>query len=301
MSIIDFKNVSYTYAYNEYSQGDPTPPALTDISLSIEKGEFVAVLGHNGSGKSTFAKLINALLIPSAGNCFVAGLDTVDPKNIYTVRKLAGMVFQNPDNQIVASIVGEDVAFGPENLGLPSDVIQNRVESALSVVDMLDYIDKPTYALSGGQKQKTAIAGVLAMESDIIILDEPTAMLDPIGRRDVMNTVKKLNREKNITVIFITHYMDEAINASRVIVMKNGRVAVDDTPENVFFDPNKLREYDLLSPGVPDLAYRLRLLGLDLPKGILTIKAMTETLLSLDRIDLKSLAEPSLSEKPTTN
>jgi len=281
--MIQFENVSY-----EYTSNDDTAKALKtvkraikNVSFTVKKGEFISVLGHNGSGKSTLAKLINALLIPTEGRVTVNGYDTALEENLYKVRGAAGMVFQNPDNQIIASIVEEDVAFGPENLGLASDIIAARVKNALANVGLTELSGKPTHLLSGGQKQKLAIAGVLAMESAIIILDEPTAMLDPIGSREVLKTIKALNREKDITVILITHFMDEAILSDRVIVMQDGEIHLDNTPANVFKDPERIKTLGLTMPQIADLNIKLRALGLDLPEGVLTIKEMTDALCRL--------------------
>ena len=216
-------------------------PALKDVDINIKTGEFVAILGRNGSGKSTFAKHINALLTPTSGTLWVKGMDTKDEELIWDIRQKAGMVFQNPDNQIVATIVEEDVAFGPENMGVPSDEIRLRVDSALSTVSMEDFKRDTPSKLSGGQKQRVAIAGVLAMKPDCIVLDEPTAMLDPSGRKEVIDTIKRLNKEEGITIILITHYMDETVDADRIIVMDKGKVAITGTPEEIFDNPKSER------------------------------------------------------------
>lgn len=282
MEIIKLENVSYEYVrLDEEQRVSRRYEALKEINISIKKGEFVAVLGHNGSGKSTLAKLMNALLQPRTGRVIINGFDTTDEENIYKVRKSAGMVFQNPDNQIIASIVGEDVAFGPENLGIEPTIIKERVISSLESVGMLEHIDSSSHFLSGGQKQRIAIAGVLAMEPEIVILDEPTAMLDPVGRRDVIKTVKKLNKEKNITIVLITHFMDEAVSADRVIVMEDGNVVMEDTPAKVFSQVERIRELRLDVPQVSELSYMLRKTGVPLPDGILTIKEMTDALCQL--------------------
>jgi energy-coupling factor transport system ATP-binding protein len=282
MDIITFENVGFEYSrFDEESGQVKRTVALKDVSCAVKKGEFLAVLGHNGSGKSTFAKLINALLLPTAGTVTVNGLNTSDEENVYKARKSAGMVFQNPDNQIIASIVEEDVAFGPENLGMESEVIVQRVAAALETVGMSEYADVPTHVLSGGQKQRLAIAGVLAMEPDIIVMDEPTAMLDPVGRKDVLKTARTLNREKGITVVLITHFMDEAISAGRVMVMENGSIVMDGAPADVFSDPARMKALGLDMPQIADLNFRLRGAGHNLPEGILTIKEMTDALCRL--------------------
>ncbi|MDR1689978.1 MAG: energy-coupling factor transporter ATPase [Clostridiales bacterium] len=282
MEIIKFENVSYEYIRTDEQQRITQRfEAIKQLNLSIEKGEFVAVLGHNGSGKSTLAKLINALIQPKSGTVTVNGFDTSVEENIYKVRKSAGMVFQNPDNQIIASVVGEDVAFGPENLGIKSAEILRRVREALESVGMLKYFDYSPHNLSGGQKQRIAIAGVLAMEPDIIVLDEPTAMLDPLGRRDVLKTVMKLNAEKNITSVLITHFMDEAALAQRIIVMEGGKIAMDGKPAEVFSQVEKMRELRLDVPQITELNYMLKKSGVNMPLGILTVKEMTDELCRL--------------------
>lgn len=234
---------------------------LKDISLSIDKGDFVALLGHNGSGKSTFAKHMNAILLPAAGTMTVDGIDTKDESQRFTLRSHVGMVFQNPDNQIVATIVEEDVAFGPENLGIPPQEIRKRVDDALKAVEMYEYREHAPSQLSGGQKQRVAIAGIIAMRPDCIVLDEPTAMLDPSGRREVMNTIHMLNREYGITIVLITHYMEEAAQANRVVVMDDGKVVLDNTPKEVFSHVETLKKIGLDVPQVTELAYRLQQAG----------------------------------------
>ena len=238
-----------------------SPDILKDISLSIDKGDFVALLGHNGSGKSTFAKHMNAILLPSAGTMTVDGIDTKDESQRFTLRSHVGMVFQNPDNQIVATIVEEDVAFGSENLGIPPQEIRERVDDALKAVEMYDYREHAPSQLSGGQKQRVAIAGIIAMRPDCIVLDEPTAMLDPSGRREVMNTIHMLNREYGITIVLITHYMEEAAQANRVVVMDDGKVVLDNTPKEVFSHVETLKKIGLDVPQVTELAYRLQQAG----------------------------------------
>lgn len=249
------------FHYTDENGERTSPDILKDISLSIDKGDFVALLGHNGSGKSTFAKHMNAILLPSAGTMTVDGIDTKDESQRFTLRSHVGMVFQNPDNQIVATIVEEDVAFGPENLGIPPQEIRERVDDALKAVEMYDYREHAPSQLSGGQKQRVAIAGIIAMRPDCIVLDEPTAMLDPSGRREVMNTIHMLNREYGITIVLITHYMEEAAQANRVIVMDDGKVVLDNTPKEVFSHVETLKKIGLDVPQVTELAYRLQQAG----------------------------------------
>ena len=249
------------FHYTDENGERTSPDILKDISLSIDKGDFVALLGHNGSGKSTFAKHMNAILLPSAGTMTVDGIDTKDESQRFTLRSHVGMVFQNPDNQIVATIVEEDVAFEPENLGIPPQEIRERVDDALKAVEMYDYREHAPSQLSGGQKQRVAIAGIIAMRPDCIVLDEPTAMLDPSGRREVMNTIHMLNREYGITIVLITHYMEEAAQANRVVVMDDGKVVLDNTPKEVFSHVETLKKIGLDVPQVTELAYRLQQAG----------------------------------------
>ena len=249
------------FHYTDENGERTSPEKIKDISLSIDKGDFVALLGHNGSGKSTFAKHMNAILLPSAGTMTVDGIDTKDESQRFTLRSHVGMVFQNPDNQIVATIVEEDVAFGPENLGIPPQEIRERVDDALKAVEMYDYREHAPSQLSGGQKQRVAIAGIIAMRPDCIVLDEPTAMLDPSGRREVMNTIHMLNREYGITIVLITHYMEEAAQANRVVVMDDGKVVLDNTPKEVFSHVETLKKIGLDVPQVTELAYRLQQAG----------------------------------------
>lgn len=244
--------------------------ALSDIDIRIEHGEFVAILGHNGSGKSTLARHLNALLAPTSGVLWVKGMDSKDPKNAWPIRQIAGMVFQNPDNQLVATIVEEDVAFGPENLGVPSGEIRTRVDGALASVGMAKYAEVAPHQLSGGQKQRIAIAGILAMHPDCIVLDEPTAMLDPSGRNEVIETILRLNREAGITVILITHFMEEAARAGRVIVMDKGTVVMDGPPRGIFKEVDKMKALGLDVPSVTALAHELRKKGIPMPEDILT-------------------------------
>ncbi|MDO5560028.1 MAG: energy-coupling factor transporter ATPase [Oscillospiraceae bacterium] len=268
-NIVTAENVRFSYPdiRNELKK---TPEVLKGVSIDIHSGEFTAVLGHNGSGKSTFARLINAILVPSSGTVYVSGMDTKDDENLFAIRQKAGMVFQNPDNQLVATIVEEDVAFGLENLGVEYTEMRKRVDDALKSVNMYEYRNHSPHQLSGGQKQRVAIAGVIAMRPQCIILDEPTAMLDPSGRREVINTIKKLNREYGITVILITHYMEEAAQADRVVVMDNGSVVLDDTPEIVFSNVELLKKLGLDVPQVTELVYELNKAGLNLDKHIIT-------------------------------
>ena len=255
-----------------YTTGEGVAPTVLDgLTLSIRPGEFVAVLGHNGSGKSTLAKHFNAILLPSGGKVYVDGMDTCDEAQLLDIRRQVGMVFQNPDNQIVASVVEEDVAFGPENLGIPSAEIRERVDAALAAVGMADYARHAPHLLSGGQKQRVAIAGVLAMRPECIVLDEPTAMLDPVGRKEVLDTVKRLNTEAGITVVLITHHMDEAAQADRLIVMHDGHVMADDRPEQVFQNVDGLRSLGLEVPEPVALLYELRQNGVDVSLTALTV------------------------------
>ncbi len=268
-SRIELKDVSFTY--------DEAPsPALSHVSASVQPGEFVAVLGHNGSGKSTLAKLINALYIPTEGNVVVCGYNTKEEKVVWDIRRRAGMIFQNPDNQIVATVVKEDVAFGLENLGVARDEMIPRIEQALSAVRMSKYADSAPHTLSGGQKQRVAIAGILAMEPSVIIADEATAMLDPSGRREVLDTVRMLNRTKNITVLWITHFMEEAALADRVLVITDGEIRLQGTPAEVFDRVEEMQEMHLDVPPMTALANSLRQNGMPLPAGILTVDDMVQ-------------------------
>ncbi len=255
--------------------------ALDEVNLDVKEGEFVAVLGHNGSGKSTLAKHLNVLLKPSGGTLWVNGKDTEDADNLWDIRQSTGMVFQNPDNQIIASVVEEDVAFGPENIGVPTTEIWKRVEKGLKSVGMIQYREHSPNRLSGGQKQRVAIAGVMAMEPKCIVLDEPTAMLDPNGRREVLEAVGQLNKEKGVTVILITHYMEEVIRADRVYVMDNGKVVMQGTPRAIFSQVDTLKSYRLDVPQITLLAYELRNAGVPVPEGILTRQELVEALCRL--------------------
>lgn len=265
--IISIKNLCFDYADEDR---DRTIQVLKNISLDINRGEFVAVLGHNGSGKSTLAKHLNAIHIGTSGSVIVDGLNTADEDNLFEIRRRVGMVFQNPDNQMVANIVEEDVAFAPENLGVPREEIRKRVDNALAEVNMSKFAKHAPHMLSGGQKQRVAIAGVLAMEPDILVLDEPTAMLDPIGRREIMDTVKRLNRERNMTVVLITHYMEEAVEAQRVIIIDDGSIEFDGKPNEIFPQVERMRKLGLDTPQATELVYKLRKNGFDIKGEILT-------------------------------
>lgn len=264
--MISVEHLRFSYP----SPGEPPHLVLDDIDLEIQKGAFVALLGHNGSGKSTLAKHFNAILLPEGGRVLVAGMDTADEEKLYHIRRLVGMVLQNPDNQLVSTIVEEDVAFGPENLGIPPAEIRQRVDRALKTVGMYEYRLHSPHKLSGGQKQRVAIAGIIAMEPECIVLDEPTAMLDPKGRKEVLDTISRLNREQGITIVLITHYMDEAAAADRVVVMESGRILLDGTPREVFSHVDKLRQVGLDVPQPTELCYELRKHGIPLPEGVLT-------------------------------
>ena len=269
-----------------YGTGENQVKALDDVSLCVEKGEFVALLGHNGCGKSTLAKHFNAMLLPTSGKVFVDGMDTAEEALKYEIRRRVGLVLQNPDNQLVASIVEEDVAFGPENLGVPPKEIRQRVDDALKAVEMYDYRLAAPYKLSGGQKQRVAIAGIIAMQPECIVLDEPTAMLDPRGRTEVLDTIHKLNRELGITIVLITHYMDEAVTADRVVVMDSGRILTEGTPKEVFSNVELLKQHHLDVPQATELCYRLRACGCQVPLGILDAEecvGILEKLLEAER------------------
>ncbi len=268
MSFIDIDNVTFTYTTEDDNGNVEKNEVLHGLSLSIDKGEFVAVLGHNGSGKSTLAKLLNAINLPDSGKVTVSGMDTADEDKLFDIRSNVGMVFQNPDNQIVATIVEEDVAFALENVGVEPSEIRRRVDEALKTVGMYDYREHSPSKLSGGQKQRVAIAGVLAMKPDCIVLDEPTAMLDPIGRREIMSTITELNKT-GVTIVLITHYMDEAAKAKRVVVMDNGNIIMDDCPKKVFSQVEKLKSLGLDVPQVTELTHELIKCGVNLPEDII--------------------------------
>ncbi|MGF7186115.1 energy-coupling factor transport system ATP-binding protein [Desulfitispora alkaliphila] len=268
--LIQLNNVKYRYNQENW--------ALDGINLDINRGEFIAVLGANGSGKSTLGKHMNALLLPTQGQVIVDGISSHDQDSLWEIREKVGMVFQNPDNQIVATVVEEDVAFGLENLGLEPTIIRERVEEALSLVDMIEYRDRGPHFLSGGQKQRIAIAGIIAMKPKCIVLDEPTAMLDPVGRTEVMSTVKKLNQEEQMTVVHITHFMEEALMADRVVVMDRGRIVMGGRPREVFSQVDKVRSYGLDVPPIAELSQYLKGKGVTLPEGLMTVEELVEAL-----------------------
>jgi energy-coupling factor transporter ATPase len=282
MPIIQSVQLFYEYTLSGEGETLDARRAIDKISLDIEKGSFVVIAGQNGSGKSTFAKHINGILVPKEGKMYVYDRDTSEDHNILEIRKKVGMVFQNPDNQIIGTIVEEDVAFGPENLGVAPEEIRSRVKESLRAVGMSNHSRKSPGTLSGGQKQRVSIAGILAMKSDCIVLDEPTAMLDPQGRREVLEVLKTLNREEGITVILITHHMEEAISADRVIVVADGRVVLDDTPGRIFAQVETLKDLGLDVPQVTELAYELRKEGLALQPGILTADELADALCQLN-------------------
>ena len=266
------------YKYDESGHVETTYRALEDVNLDVAPGQFIAVLGHNGSGKSTLAKHINALLYPTEGALWLDGMNTTTEEEVWKIRQKAGMVFQNPDNQIIGTVVEEDVGFGPENMGVPTEEIWMRVNRSLEAVGMTAYRSHSPNKLSGGQKQRVAIAGIMAMEPKCIILDEPTAMLDPNGRKEVLRAVKELNEKKNITVVLITHYMEEVIHADRVFVMDHGKVVMEGTPREIFSQVEKLKSYRLDVPQVTLLAHELKQAGLSLPDGILTKEELVNAL-----------------------
>ena len=270
--MIETKNLSFIYREEDMESGEiKEEKVLKDINIEIEKGSFTAVLGHNGSGKSTLAKHFNAILLPSGGKVYVKGMDTADENNIFNIRQSAGMVFQNPDNQMVAALVEDEVAFAPENLGVEPKEIRRRVDECLEIVNMTKYAQSSPSKLSGGQKQRVAIASVLAMNPEILILAEPTAMLDPKGRSEVIKTIKMLNEEKDITVVLITHYMDEAAQADRTVVIDDGEIVLDGTPKEVFKNVEKLKSLGLDVPQVTELAYELRKMGIEISDDVLTV------------------------------
>ena len=286
MGIIKAKQLVHEYIRrDEEGNVESIQTALDHVDLDVKQGDFIAILGHNGSGKSTLAKHMNALLAPSEGSLFVDGMDVSKEENVIPVRKTAGMVFQNPDNQIIASVVEEDVGFGPENIGVPTDEIWQRVEESLKAVGMLKYRHHSPNKLSGGQKQLVAIAGVVAMEPKCIVLDEPTAMLDPNGRADVIRTAHELNQKKGVTIILITHYMEEVVGADKVIVMDKGKVVMQGTPREIFSQVGKLKEYRLDVPQITILADLLRQSGLDIPLGVLTREELVGHILRIAQID----------------
>lgn len=272
MGIVNIKNLIHDYKVEE----DETEcvRAINDVTMDMEEGQFIAILGHNGSGKSSLAKHINALLMPTEGTIWVDGIDTKDNQRLWDIRQTAGMVFQNPDDQIVATMVEEDVAFGPENMSVSTAEIWRRVDRALGAVEMTRFRHKSPLKLSGGQKQRVAIAGIIAMEPKCIVLDEPTAMLDPVGRKEVLKTLHQLNKEKNITIILITHHMNEALNADKIFVMDRGKLVMQGTPKEIFSDVEKIKSYGLEVPQVTELGYMLKKSGLDMEDGILTVEEL---------------------------
>ena len=273
--MIEIKNLVYEYPATE----DKTKQAIKGINMKIMPGEFVVILGHNGSGKSTLAKHLNAIFTPTSGDVLINGMNTKDENKLWDIRKTAGMVFQNPDNQIVATVVEEDVAFGPENIGLPKEEIRHRVDTALKSVDMTEYKKKSPANLSGGQKQRVAIAGIIAMKPECIILDEPTAMLDPIGRKEVMDTVTYLNKKDGITLVHITHYMEEAVNADRIIVMDEGEIVMEGEPRKIFQKVEELKKIGLDVPPMTELAYKIHLKDPSFPTDILTVEEISAALI----------------------
>lgn len=283
MEMIQTEKLVYEYEKRD-EEGNVigTSRAIDEVDIEAKEGQFIAILGHNGSGKSTLAKHLNAILMPTEGSVWVNGKNTSNPDELWNVRQSAGMVFQNPDNQIIGTVVEEDVGFGPENLGVPTDEIWTRVEESLKAVGMLEYRHHSPNKLSGGQKQRVAIAGVVAMEPKCIVLDEPTAMLDPVGRKEVLKTVQKLRKEKHVTVILITHYMEEVIDADQIYVMDHGHVVMQGTPKKIFSQVDKLKEYRLDVPQVTLLADTLRKQGVDIPEGILRKEELVEALCRLN-------------------
>ena len=282
MAIIETKELEFDYVTrDEEAKVTEVDRAIDGVSLQIEAGSFVAILGHNGSGKSTLAKTLNGILLPSGGTVLISGMDTADDANLLNIRREVGMVFQNPDNQIIANLVEDDVGFGPENLGVPTEEIWQRVDAALKAVGMTAFRLKSPNHLSGGQKQRVAIAGVMAMHPKCIVLDEPTAMLDPNGRKEVIRTVTELNRSEGVTVVLITHYMEEVIGAERLIVMDDGKVIMDGTPREVFARVEELKRLRLDVPQATELAYELKQRGVSLPDSVLTMEELAEAILPL--------------------
>lgn len=279
MAIIKTDNLKFDYIRrDEDGNVESVHRAIDDVNLDVEKGDFIAILGHNGSGKSTLAKHINAILLPAEGTVWLKEMDTKDEDRLWDIRQSAGMVFQNPDNQIIATVVEEDVGFGPENLGVKTEEIWKRVEDSLKAVGMMEFRSHSPNKLSGGQKQRVAIAGIMAMKPECIILDEPTAMLDPNGRKEVIRTVKELNQKENVTVLLVTHYMEEVIHADKVIVMDHGKIVMQGTPREIFSRVEELQQYRLDVPQVTELAYELKKAGLQIPKGILTVEEFVHAL-----------------------
>ncbi|MHB8131476.1 MAG: energy-coupling factor transporter ATPase [Mobilitalea sp.] len=284
MEMIKVEGLSFEYIRrDEDGNVESINKAIDKVSLDVKKGDFIAILGANGSGKSTLAKHINAILYPTEGSVWVNGMNTADEDKLWDIRQTAGMVFQNPDNQIIATVVEEDVGFGPENLGVPTEEIWERVEKSLAAVGMLEYRHLSPNKLSGGQKQRVAIAGIMAMKPECIVLDEPTAMLDPNGRKEVIATVRELNKNDNVTVILITHHMDEAIFADKVFVMEQGHVVMEGTPREIFSRVEEIKQYRLDVPQVTELAYELKKAGLSIPEGLLTVDELIEALEAIRR------------------
>jgi len=279
-TVIEVKDLEFSYEDNDETENDSV---LRGINLSVKEGEFLAVLGHNGSGKSTLAKHLNAILVPQKGKVMVKGMDTKDENLLYDIRQRVGMVFQNPDNQLVATIVEEDVAFAPENLGVPPREIRKRVDYALAAVNMTEYKDHSSQMLSGGQKQRIAIAGVLAMKPDVLVMDESTAMLDPVGRREIMDTVKKLNHEEKMTVVMITHFMEEAAQADRVVVMDHGKIVMEGAPKEIFSQVETLKKIGLDVPQTTELLYSLKKSGTMLRTDILSVKECADEIMTVLR------------------
>ena len=280
--MIDAENLTYSYTDEDMETGEVTQElVIDDITLHIEKGSFTCVIGHNGSGKSTLAKHFNAILLPTSGKVYVNGMDTADESKLFDIRSTAGMVFQNPDNQMVAAIVEDEVAFAPENLGVEPKEIRRRVDECLKFVDMSEFALHSPSRLSGGQKQRVAIAAVLAMQPECIILDEPTAMLDPMGRKEVIDTIKTLNRERNMTVVLITHYMDEAAQADRVVVVDHGKIVIDNVPKKVFSQVELLKGIGLDVPQVTEFAYELKKAGIDIKDDVLTVEECADEVLRI--------------------
>jgi energy-coupling factor transport system ATP-binding protein len=284
MEMIKVKDLTFEYIRrDEEGNVESINKAIDNVNLDVKKGDFIAVLGANGSGKSTLAKHINAILYPTNGSVWVNGMNTAEEKNLWDIRQTAGMVFQNPDNQIIATVVEEDVGFGPENLGVPTQEIWERVEKSLEAVGMLEFRNSSPNKLSGGQKQRVAIAGIMAMKPQCIVLDEPTAMLDPNGRKEVIATVRELNKKENVTVILITHHMDEVIYADKVFVMERGQVKMEGTPREIFSKVDEVKRYRLDVPQVTELAYELKKAGINIPDGILTVEEFIDAMKSIKK------------------
>ncbi len=284
MEMIKVKDLTFEYIRrDEEGNVESINKAIDHVNLDVKQGDFIAVLGANGSGKSTLAKHINAILYPTNGSVWVNGMNTAEEKNLWDIRQTAGMVFQNPDNQIIATVVEEDVGFGPENLGVPTEEIWERVEKSLEAVGMLEFRNSSPNKLSGGQKQRVAIAGIMAMKPQCIVLDEPTAMLDPNGRKEVIATVRELNKKENVTVILITHHMDEVIYADKVFVMERGQVRMEGTPREIFSRVDEIKKYRLDAPQVTELAYELKKAGVNLPDCILTVEEFIDAMKSIKK------------------